>query len=119
MWVWSATGYHGFMSDQHLWGVEDPTLPVGPDAQSLVRSAISAIVRVQQNRTLGKWQFEAALFLLEDALTLGLFQEAVRLGEGLLAQDPGNERVSKNVLQARLAMGDATGASKLLYEVYA
>lgn len=107
------------MSEQHLWGVEDPTLPVGPDAQSLVRSAIAAIVRVQQNRTLGKWQFEAALFLLEDALKLGLFEEAVRLGEGLLAQDPGNERVSKNVLDARSAMAGVTGASRLCGEVYA
>ena len=111
--------YHECMSEQHLWGVEDPTLPVGPDAQSLVRSAILAIVRVQQNRSLGKWQFEAAVFLLEDALKLGLFEEAARLGEGLLTQDPGNERVSKNVLQARLAMGDATGATRLLGEVYA
>jgi hypothetical protein len=98
---------------------EEETLPMGADPQSLVRSAIAALVRAQRTTPLSRWQFEAALFLLGDALDLGLYEEAVRLGECLLEQEPGNERVCEGIREARSASSNMANAIKLLHEVYA
>ncbi len=83
----------------------------GPDTQALVRAAVSTVVRSQAERALGKWQFEAALFLLEDAVELGLHRQAIALGGALLAQDPGNERACVSLLRGHLGAGDAAGAA--------